>query len=672
MIMSLSVKNQSIETSGITKDYKEAIREYIWNGFEANASEVRISFTPNELQGIKTISISDNGDGIPYENLADTFGAFLASQKNSMSLRIKAKANKGKGRFSFTAFSSIAEFYTKYNLNDVTKKYKITLSNDNKETFEYDEPKVIDGKCSTGTTVVFSNIFGLSSEDMSTQNLEDSLLYEFAWYLYLNKSKKVKLVLNNTELDYNKYINTGLSDIIVRDLNGYSFQISLIVWSEKIREKFRTYYFNSKNEIKGIDTTTFNRNTVDFNHSVFIQSSFFDDWENVSLFDHLGEPNLYVSEEKQKILKALKKEVQDLISSKISIHMATKADEEIQKMMDERKTFPTFPNDDYGKLRKNDLMRVTKELYCIEPRIFYKLKDIQERSFLAFLNLLLSSEERENILPVISEIVNLTTSQRKQFADILRKTHLDNIIETISFIEGRYKVIEILKSIIYDLDKYANERDHIQKIIEANYWLFGEQYHLASADKTMTHALEEYNYILYGEKKGTDALSLNVNSERRMGIFLCGARKVETDFGSFLEENIIVELKAPSVVLSKTILRQVEDYMDIIHNSPKFNSLQRRWKFIAVCKSVDTLVKESYSAFKDRGKPGLVYQTDGYEIYALTWDDIFISFDLRHSFMLDKLNYDRSELLKDIKDKEEQNRESVNKLTQDAIAAIKQ
>ena len=33
MIIPLSVKNQSIETSGITNDYKEAICEYIWNGF---------------------------------------------------------------------------------------------------------------------------------------------------------------------------------------------------------------------------------------------------------------------------------------------------------------------------------------------------------------------------------------------------------------------------------------------------------------------------------------------------------------------------------------------------------------------------------------------------------------------------------------------------------------
>ena len=40
MILPLSVKNQSIESSGITNDYKEAICEYIWNGLEAHATEL--------------------------------------------------------------------------------------------------------------------------------------------------------------------------------------------------------------------------------------------------------------------------------------------------------------------------------------------------------------------------------------------------------------------------------------------------------------------------------------------------------------------------------------------------------------------------------------------------------------------------------------------------------
>ena len=36
----LVVKDQSVDTSGITKDYREAIIEYIWNGFEANAKQI--------------------------------------------------------------------------------------------------------------------------------------------------------------------------------------------------------------------------------------------------------------------------------------------------------------------------------------------------------------------------------------------------------------------------------------------------------------------------------------------------------------------------------------------------------------------------------------------------------------------------------------------------------
>lgn len=205
-----------------------------------------------------------------------------------------------------------------------------------------------------------------------------------------------------------------------------------------------------------------------------------------------------------------------------------------------------------------------------------KLKDIQEKSLLAFLNLLLNSEERQNILTVIEEIIQLTSEQRKQFADILQKTRLENIIDTITFIENRYRVIEVLKEIIYDLDKFANERDHIQKIVEQNYWLFGEQYHLASADQSMYRALEQYNYILYGAKTATDKLSPEAEADRRMDIFLCSSRNVENSFGCFIEENIVVELKAPKVTLSKTVLRQVEDYMDFIRSKPQFNSQQRR------------------------------------------------------------------------------------------------
>lgn len=668
MIMSLSVKNQSIETSGITKDYKEALCEYIWNGFEANATEVRISYTVNELTGIDSITISDNGDGILYDELPDTFGAFLASKKNTLSLQVKSKANKGKGRFSFIAFATQAEWNTRYRSENVIKQYSIQLTNLNKEVFECTEPNVVSAK-NTGTTVSFSGIFDITADSLSTEALEDYLLTQFSWYLYLNKHKKVKLILNETELNYNKYIDTSLSEDVDKKINSQNFNISLVVWNKRIKEKFCCYYFDENDVIKGVDTTTFNRNTVNFNHSVFVKSKFFNGMINVSLADSSGQTELGQTEENYKTLKELMKVIQALISKKLKLYMSGKADEEIHKMVEVRKTFPHFPDDTYGQLRRNDLIRVTKELYCLEPKIFYKLKEVQEKSLLGFLNLLLNSEERENVLSIIEQIVDLTYEQRKNLAEMLQKTRLENIIETINFIENRYKIIEILKTIVYDMEKFTNERGHIQKIVEQHYWLFGEQYHLASADRTMQKALEQYLYILYGAKSPADKLDEDSELARRMDIFLCNARQIENSFGNSLEENIVVELKAPKVPLSKIVLRQIEDYMDFIRRQPQFSSIHRRWKFIAVCKEVDEDVKAQYKAFEDKGKPGLVFQVEKYEVYALTWDDIFKSFDLRHSFMLDKLKFDREALSKELTDKaSEKNRGTVNNLTETALA----
>ena len=73
MIIPVSVKNQSIDSSGITSDYKAAISEYIWNGFEANATKVSIEYTHNEAFGVKELIIKDNGEGIKKEDLPRIF-----------------------------------------------------------------------------------------------------------------------------------------------------------------------------------------------------------------------------------------------------------------------------------------------------------------------------------------------------------------------------------------------------------------------------------------------------------------------------------------------------------------------------------------------------------------------------------------------------------------------
>ena len=661
----LSVKSKSVETSGIPRDYKEALCEYVWNGFEANATTISITHTINVLGGIEEICISDNGSGICFETIRDTFGAFLASQKNALSLKIKSKVNQGKGRFAGFSFANRIKWDTICAENGKNVQYSISVYSENKNEYEVTEKALTER--STGTTVIIGNVDQILPEQVTILALEDTLLKEFAWYLYLNKERNVEILVNGERVDYTKYIDTRFSakkDLLI---DGIGLKIDVVVWKEKIREKFCIYFMNLEGVLKGRDTTSFNRNTVNFNHSVFVRSLCFDRDSDTSLTtDDSGNEQIAFDDQpsNRTFLRKVKKEIQEAIDDALTAFLSAQATKAVQDMMD-RESFPTFSDDIPGQLQKKDLMTVTQELYKLDARIFYKLKPIQEKSLLGFINLLLQSEERENMLDIIESIVSLTPEQRKGFSDILKRTQLGNIIDTIQFIEDRYKVVEALKQVVFDYTDYANERYHVQKIVEQHYWLFGEQYNLVTADQRMQKALANYLNILYGSDAPDATLNPDQEEMRRMDIFLCGARKTEDSVGDEIQENLVIELKAPKVVLTKKVLRQIEDYMDFVRKQPQFNTQLCRWRFIAVCNNVDDDVRARYATNQTKGKKGLVFSVENYELYALTWADVFKSFELRHSFLLKKLKIDQEAIEKDISQQlgNSTGREAVNNLT---------
>ena len=71
-------------------------------------------------------------------------------------------------------------------------------------------------------------------------------------------------------------------------------------------------------------------------------------------------------------------------------------------------------------------------------------------------------------------------------------------------------------------------------------------------------------------------------------------------------------------------------------------------------------------------KVGLVHEIDNYEVYALTWDDIFKSFEFRHAPLLKRLNYDREKLAEELMNevKHEDGRNKVNMLRDIAVNEV--
>mgnify|MGYP004617560651 FL=1 len=138
----VSLNNDSFDRAGITKDCQDAVCEYIWNGFEAGATQISVSLQGVPMQEAMQLVVKDNGSGIPYKNLKETFGAFLSSLKNTNGIRIKSQFNKGKGRFSYLAFSSSAEWKTVYEDEGQLKFYSIQTNSADKSRFETSQPVI--------------------------------------------------------------------------------------------------------------------------------------------------------------------------------------------------------------------------------------------------------------------------------------------------------------------------------------------------------------------------------------------------------------------------------------------------------------------------------------------------------------------------------------------------
>ena len=625
----VSVDDSSFDSAGITKDCQDAVCEFIWNALEADATHVDVDIVEDELLfNAPYLSIIDDGTGIAYSTLRETFGAFLSSQKKSQAIRIKSQTNKGKGRFSYLALSHEAIWKTVCFENEQMSSYQIALSSSNKVNVAVSDIAHPDD-LHTGTSVEIPISDAKVMANIRLKAIKNKLLEEFAWFLYLHKDRHVTIKYCGETIDYSEYIRTELSQNQVVEIEGYEFRISIIVWRSRIDNSSKIYYMTSSGGLVDAVNTSFNKNAAEFYHGVFVTSDYFK--EAPVIIDTEDASVMELVPGQRGILSQLKKEIRRLIDSALREHLLLRADEYLNE---DRvvKSFPVFPASDIGETKKKDFHRVVREMYCIEPHIFYKLKPRPAKALFGFINLLLDSDERENILQVMEQIVDLTPEQRKKFADVLGKTKLAHIIDIIDILQQRFTVIEELRRIVYDYGTYANERDHIQRVVESHYWIFGDQYALVSADIQIKKSLLAFEKELGIESSDFTNLSAE-ELRQRMDVVLYGSRFTEaSDY-----EGLIVELKAPSVPLSVTVLSQIERYANIVRKEPRFSGNHRKWKFIAVCSRIDDDVASRFGGYASHGKPGLVSVIGNFEIYALTWDDLFISFEQRYSFLTKKL-----------------------------------
>lgn len=640
------MENIQITTAGVKAqlvkfDLKKAIAEFIWNGFDAQASCVNLIYKTDEIGRIAQVKVVDNGYGIDKDKLDQKFKPVFESDKViDPDLQRNTSAAHGKngvGRLTFFKFANEASWNTTYRSNGVNLNYTIHIDSNTLNSYDNTPPQATDKEL--GTTVTFLGLITMGEHVFKTE-IREYLRREFCWFLELHNRKPYSLLINGEPLDYSK--NVGDRALFTFGGDPFSFEIDYVRWNTSLNNEYsRYYYIDAQDNEKFKETTRLNNQGDKFFHSVYIRSTYFNDVKRPTSSNNGSElqPDLLGLKRSEKIFKDLINHINTFLREKRKPFLAESTSKLIVEFQKEQ-VFPHRGNTEWDNLRRYQLEQAVKGIYQYEPKVFAGLNLEQKKIITHLLDLIIDADEKDRLLEIIGDIIKLTPQERAEFAHILQATKMSSIIKTIRLIEDRMRAIDQIKQLVFKPELNANERDHVQKFVEQHYWIFGEQYHLVTAEEPkFEEALRRYVYLLRGED--TNPTIDHPDKNKEMDIFMVRRLMLNDKINC-----VVVELKSPTISLGEKELRQVKKYFNVIRRQSEFNAANNTWEFFLVGNRFDTsgYIEDEITNAQHHGEKSLVYKVDNYKIYVKTWSEIFNEFDIRHNFLLEKLQTDRSKI----------------------------
>ncbi|MGL4863706.1 MAG: ATP-binding protein [Cetobacterium sp.] len=637
--------NISIDSNGIKKALKNkniysSLFEYIWNGFDAEATKIEIELNFTELGRIDKIKVIDNGTGINFKELKNKFEIFYHSSKALYKNLETTHGRNGIGRFSFFNFATSAKWTTIYKTEEFNyKKYEIKMNEKTLDSYETSNELSIE-EVESMTEVEFI----LKEETIFTQEkLMEELKKNFNYYLELKKNLNVEILVNGIKLEYSDTIIKIIEDEKVID--GFKFAFKFCIWKDRQVETSKYYFLGDNTEKVLSENTKFNRKGDQFKHSIFIKSQYFDEFIYKEKVDIQDGQTLYISKtNSDKIFQNLIEDLNKFLNTERKKFLKIQAKPAIEKLKSNN-AFPKYGQNPWDKIKEEELEGFVEELYIVEPKIFTNLSKIQQQTLIRLLGLVMDSDERDSLFEVLEPIVSLSSEEREELKEILSRNSIQSLTNTIKLIEDRYKAIEYLKELVYNKNLNTYEVPHIQEFIENHFWIFGEEFSLiTSAEPKFKEAVQKYWLEVTGEEKNIDVI--HEDAKKEMDIFLCCK-----DMKDGKIRNIVVELKRPSVKLSRKEYRQLEDYKSVIRKTPEFNALNEEWVFILTGKELatDGFIEDKYKSASNHGEKFLTEKVENYKVYVKKWSELISEFEVRHNFLNEKLKIQRDKLIAEIK-----------------------
>lgn len=635
-------------TTLIKKEKPEyAIEELIWNSLDADAKLIRIYGVQNALEGYDYLKIEDDGHGISYGQAKTAFQNLGGSSKKhkhkSSVLNRSYHGKEGKGRFQVFTLGSFVEFESCYkdeNEGGIIKRFVINWDFEKIKypTLGHEAKGQNVNMNHTGTYITIRNCYSQKINTILDEKSRHTLIQKFAYY-YLTYPD-FKIIIQKNELDFTTVIKNKISNAIKyknKSENEIDIDFKIIEWDDKYGEALIHFC-----DAKGLSLAQYKLGvrTGEIPLSIYVSADYFKELETLGMFS-LDEfhPDI------QNLVERAKTFARDYIREK----SAENAQDFITELKSEKVyPFPNEPNTAIEKMERQVFDIITYEINEAKPKLFSKKKEASDkRVVLELVKMALKENKQDELDRILTQVIGLSTEHIAKLDKIIKNSSLSDVIEMSDMVLSRLQIIDELNEIFFNekISKGFLERSQLQKIIETNTWLFGENYAMGVKEQNLKNVLKQYlNYLGRDDFEGIIKADDNSNLEGEIPDICLFKQRSLGHIGEF--SNLIIELKRPSLTIKEEQIAQIKGYARAVSGDKRFPKEKTEWTFYLMASKVHESVEEDR---RQRDRPvGLIYETMNVKIWVFEWGDLLSEAAARHQYLKEKLNYQASEEIENL------------------------
>lgn len=624
----IEVQVQSDHIESLTRIRKPiiAIEELIWNALDADADTVEISLGFNSMGGLERVIVSDNGDGIPRSLCPQAFGNLGGSPKLKKRSTTRGRVLHGKlglGRFRAFGVGRTVTWTSTYLQGEGALEYRIVGHRSTIQSFQLSEERTAK-RSAKGVTVEISsieeNFRGLEETSLAADELSRRLA------LYLRKYPGIVVRYEGRTIDPGEmeaYEQSYPLAITLDNGKEYPAELTVIEWkypTVRALHLCNEHGFTLDEKAPGIQAKG-------FHFTAYLKSS---------LVTELNENDAFGLNELHPPLKRLLDITKDALRTHFRKRESARSDDLIRQWQKDG----IYP---YTTLEPDPIREAGREVFNVcaikvhEYLPGFENSD-QKTKRLTFRLLREALEKNASTLQVIlREVLALPQEQQDELVAMLERTKLSSLISAGSVVLNRLDFLASLDPLLFgDFKKLLLERQHLQRILTDELWIFGEQYTLGVDDQGLRTLLEKHVEILERDVLAYDLTSVtDLNgSDRRLDMMLY--QRHPSNVGDTYE-HLVIELKRPSIKLGQKEINQIETYAYAIEADERFDKEHVKWTFILVGTELDEFAKRKCDV-KDR-EFGHIF-SGHVNIYVKRWASVIQQAKWRYEFFRSQLSYD--------------------------------